>query len=509
MASSQPGDIAYLPQELFQMILCYLEPVDIIRCRRVCSAWYQAFSNPVSLVPILKRIFPLAREICELSQIGPASCLETYPEETLCKWRLILDRVSERYYRLAHGRPRSAKKYNLQGTEHEKGGCRLFEVFPWENHASHFWDTMDMFFEHAFWTYEKGLLVFPNKDEGGLTLLDLETENTFMIPFVTAQKVIRRIRLQDRLLVVEWAEYEAFHWLNDRDKVHRHYATSFDIVQVGHGWDITLRNEWKIMFLGHPLGDRDRFYSTHSSSHYAIYVWQPNRSLYTAEEDAPIESLSIWNISQPSNYRASLDPTGRLKETVDDSGPSLITRFSFRELGFYSVRQGGLPGIIRLDIDSNTSSISITEAQNHDFMLTELGNPLEYTPSVLVTTIPFAGQGPSWRRKVDTFYPPYRGNCAMEIPPWTITAPWPCYWGICEATDKKSRVSFCLSYLFSQNYKDEMQTSRLMVTIHALGSITRLSEKLSDELSAKGKICGDERFLVGENEYNQLTVLRF
>ncbi|CRG90403.1 hypothetical protein PISL3812_07447 [Talaromyces islandicus] len=508
MASPQPGDLAYLPQELFQMIVGYLEPVDIVRCRRVSRTWCEAFVNPASLIPITKERFRLAKEVRELCHTGASAGSEEYSEKRLRQWRVVFDNVCERYYRLAHGRPRSVQKFNLQGNnDHGKCGYRTFGVSPWETHSSHFGDNIDMFFDQALWTYEEGLVVFPNEDEGGLTLLDLETQLTFMVPFVTAEKVIRRLRLHDRLLVIEWAENEPFHWLNERDSVHRHYATSFDVTQDGCGWVITLRNEWKIMFLGHPLGDRDRFFSTHSRSHYAIYIWQPNRSLYTAEEDAPIESLSIWDISQCSEYRASQDPTGRLRDTSVDSGPRLVNLLTFRELGYYSVRQGGLPGIIRLDIPDGSNSISITEVKSSG--LPDEYNPLEYSPRVIVTTIPFIGQGPSWRRQIDTLFPPYRGNCAMETAPWTKTAPFPCYWGICEAADDKAGVSFCLSYLFYKSHANSTDTHTLSVTVHTPSSITRLSHDLSRQLSAKGKICGNERFVIGENDENQLTVLRF
>jgi hypothetical protein len=137
-------------------------------------------------------------------------------------------------------------------------------------------------------------------------------------------------------------------------------------------------------------------------------------------------------------------------------------------------------------------------------------NPLEYSPRVFVTTIPFIGQGPSWRRQVDTLFPPYRGNCAMEITPWTNTVPFPCYWGICEAADDTAGVSFCLSYLFPQCHTDSTDTRTLLaVTVHTPSSIARLSHDLSRQLSTKGKICGNERFVIGEDDENQLTVLRF
>lgn len=501
MAVTEKGDMAYLPQEIFQMIIQHLQPVDLVRCRRVSSAWYRAFTNPVSLVQALKDNFPLAREVRELFRHikGPIPYESLYTDPSN-KWRAVFDIVTERYYRLAHGIPRSMRKFDLQ-KETVGSDYRFFSVPAWDNHSSHSGDRIDMLFEHAFWTYEEGLVVYPDERERCLVLLDVETEEKFMVPFVTTDKVIRRLRLHDRLLVIEWAESEAFHWLNDRDSVHRHFATSFEVNAVGRGWDIVFRNEWKIMFLGHPLGERDRFYSCHTRNHYAIYIWQPNRSLYTADEDAPIESLSIWDISTASDYRPSQDPTGR----GTDSGPKHVASFAFRELDFYSVRQRGFPAIMRMDINSDSNSISITEVRDTgrmDF------NVLEHAPRVRVITIPFIGQGPTLQRIVTTWYPPYRGNCCMEIAPWTVTWPWACYWAICESTDEKAHVSFCLSYLSSKTQAG-YEKDPLMVTIHTPQTIKTLSPDLSREISSKGKICGDERSVIGENDNNQLVIMKF
>ncbi|KUL86177.1 hypothetical protein ZTR_08422 [Talaromyces verruculosus] len=257
MAVTEKGDMAYLPQEIFQMIIQHLQPVDLVRCRRVSSAWNRAFTNPVSLIQVLKDNFPLAKEVRELFRDikGPIPCESLYTDPSN-KWRTIFDIVTERYFRLAHGIPRSMRKFDLQ-KETVGSDYQFFSVPAWDNHSSHSGDRIDMLFEHAYWTYEEGLVVYPDEREKCLVLLDVATEEKFMVPFVTTDKVIRRLRLHDRLLVIEWAESEAFHWLNDRDSVHRHFATSFEVNVAGRGWDIVFRNEWKIMFLGHPLGERD------------------------------------------------------------------------------------------------------------------------------------------------------------------------------------------------------------------------------------------------------------
>ena len=100
-----------------------------------------------------------------------------------------------------------------------------------------------------------------------------------------------------------------------------------------------------------PLNSRDRFYTTHNNTHYAMYLWQPNRSAWG--EDEPIEALAVWDIKSPSSYRPSQDPTGKAKPNNDATGPRVIRRFSFSDLGFYRIRQRSNPTLRCLELDEN------------------------------------------------------------------------------------------------------------------------------------------------------------
>jgi hypothetical protein len=517
----EPRDIAFLPDELFHIILNYLDPVDVVRCRRVSRFWRAAFGNPRSLIPLLRRGFPRAREVRKLVQDGAFDDPDVVSEKSIRFWRKTFDQVTARYYHLARGKPRSIQKFKLCD-EFERESRQFFQVVPWDYHSSHFPEWAEPMYNQAFWTYEDGLAVFPSQEDRSLVLLDLESSETFMVPFILTDKIIRRLRLRERVLVVEWAEPEAFHWLNDSDGVHRHFATSFDLRKVGRrGWDITFRNEWKTMFLGHPLGERDRYFSAHNKNYYTMYTWQPNRSLYTADEDAPIEALSVWDISKPSCYRPSLDPTGRVRDTIgeDDVGPSIVARFGFRDLGYYSVRQRGSPAIMRLDINSEAKTVDITEVTytgSSPVGRRVYFNPLEWSCRVQTTSIPFLGYGPCWRRDVGVVFPPYRGNSCMDIPPLSMTDhnyPW--YLGVYEATDEHAQVSFCLRYCHNKSLPTAEEAERQFplrlapLTIRTPYSTTTLSELATAQLSAKGKICGDERFVLGENSSRELVVYRF
>ncbi|RJE22215.1 F-box domain protein [Aspergillus sclerotialis] len=415
--TSEPPGMSSFPRDIFWIILRYLSPRDIVCCRRVSRSWSEAFGNPDNLVPLLKELYPRAREVREL--LNDSSTDESHIHiEDAAGWRKLFDQVAARYDHLARGTFRSVQKYKLCDDFGISGEREFFQVQPWENHASHLMLRVDCPFSEPFWTYEDGLLVYASADDRCLVLADLKEDRRFMIPFLIPGKVIRRIRLQNKLLVVEWAEPKAFHWLNDSDGVHRHFASSYDITQSPRGWDITFRNEWKIMFLGHPLSERDRFYSSHSNTHYAIYIWQPNRSLYTADEDAPIESLFVWDISKPSSYRPSLDPTGRLKDSEGDQGPSIVARFGFRELDFYTVRQRGFPGIIRLEVTEDAGYVEITE--NRCTEPDRLIGPAEWVSQVHTTSIPLFTHGPCWRRESELAFPPYRGNSSLQATPLGI-----------------------------------------------------------------------------------------
>lgn len=161
--------------------------------------------------------------------------------------------------------------------------------------------------------------------------------------------------------------------------------------------------------------------------------------------------------------------------------------------------------MMKMEIDSESNSISITEVRDTTHMDY---NVLEYGPRTRITTIPFIGQGPSWQRYVPVHYPPYRGNCSMDAAPWTATSPWPCYWALCESSDQKANVTYCISYKSSETQAG-YDGDTLMVTIHTPHGIQSLRRDLSKELSFKGKICGDERFIIGENDRNQLVVMKF
>jgi hypothetical protein len=141
-----------------------------------------------------------------------------------------------------------------------------------------------------------------------------------------------------------------------------------------------------------PLNARDRFYSAHNATHYALYLWQPNRSSWG--EDDPIEALAIWDISCTSPYRPSEDPTGKDKPP-NDEGPMVIKRLSFADLDFYRIRQRSTPVIRNLDLDEH--NVYVIEEDHRWLVGQQAGHTLPRLHKVKSVGIPICGTGPYWQ----------------------------------------------------------------------------------------------------------------
>lgn len=140
-----------------------------------------------------------------------------------------------------------------------------------------------------------------------------------------------------------------------------------------------------------PLNSRDRFFSCHTKTHYAMYLWQPNRSAWG--EDDPIEGLAVWDISSPSSYRPSEDPTGKGKPSEDLEGPRVLRRFSFSDLGFYRIRQRSSPIFRALELDEN--HVYFIEEDHRWIVGSQASHAHPRLHKVKTTGIPFA-TGPFW-----------------------------------------------------------------------------------------------------------------
>lgn len=367
-------DIVELPRDLFLLVVAHLSARTVVLCRRVSRSWHGAFADPDLNLQLMKWHFPRCREMRvaylagALGGPGPAGTEEVHDthyeqgqrlqEENgesgegaklpwSPDWTVTFATVARRYHHLRTATPWTTEAIKLGSTE--QGPSRMFyPVAIWDRFLRLDDKTAPFHYPDPAWSYSQddGLLVYhsaAHEDTAGMDeqtascpwrLRDLETGQEVVVPFPQGEdRIVRRVRLCDRVLVLEWCEREAYHQLNDREECHRHFVTALDVVREGKGgsdtWAARPRCQFKTHFLGFPLNRHDRFFSAHTATHYAVYVWQPNRSLYN---DDPIESVIVWDISARDE-------------------PRTIRRITWDTLAFYGVRQGATPTLRSLGMD--------------------------------------------------------------------------------------------------------------------------------------------------------------
>ncbi|KAK0667395.1 hypothetical protein QBC41DRAFT_338444 [Cercophora samala] len=352
-------DITELPHDLFLIVISHLSPQACVRCRSVSRRWHHAFTDEANCLLLLRWNFPRCREMrltfLSSSSPPPQKSADNLPPNLRAElvqfaqaprvWSTTFAHVARRYHHLNRATARAVEKLDMAPSQNKL--FSFWGVAPWNRYLRLNEKTASFHYPDPSWWYsqEDAVLVYPATQAKGDSpplettghiyhIIDLSTNLEFPVPFDVRQKHIRRVRLAQGVLIFEWAEVLPYHQLNDREVVHRHYVSVFDVVRhppppdptttttTTHcTWTVTFRSEFKLHFLGLPLNRSDRFFSAHTATHYAVYFWQPNRSLY---QDDPIEQLAVWDISSPSPYRPSEDPKGRKRPTVERT-PSLPT----------------------------------------------------------------------------------------------------------------------------------------------------------------------------------------
>lgn len=527
------SDLTDLPTDVFLIVANFLDARDIVRCRSVSKRWHREFNDGPFLRDILVRDYSRAREVCSLLT-KESSELELpqnkNSDEVSISWKNTFDKVVARYFALKSGTPWSSTKLKLH----------LPLKDPWANHTligNQYpigrWSryvapgltlplrTRDLQeechvptdLEETEWTYDAGLLAYYDLDVHAYVLLDIESNTTSIVPFSVKDQVVRRLRLKHSLLIVEWAERCPYHKLNEDEDVHRHFATAYDVLPAPKTfpwlpkWNATFRNEWKLHYLGFPLTPWDRWLSTHSPTHYAVYIWQPNRSSWG--EDQPIESLLIWDISQPSPYRPSQDPTG---ESHSSLGPPLVKKLSYLDLDGLTIRQRDAPPLRKIELDE--SSVYFIE-EGCDL---ERGMHVFYRPVSRrlhqywerIVGIPIIGSGPRWEDKRDDDSAP-RVECGSEKSPEFQPLPEP-------------RRASCWRYnniypgFRNQSIRDDPADIEFDIVQHNIGCpeiwVTSPSRGWNTTLDMRDihyewkEVAGDERWLLIQSK-QELRILHF
>jgi hypothetical protein len=565
-------NLAHLPYTVFFEIVSHLTPVEALISRRISRDVCAALTRPELSISLILLHFPRSLE---------ARILRTHLEhgrhEDLerADWAAVFATLARRYHHLAMARPWRIAKVRVA-----KSPYRLRGVTPWNRFlrlndktaAFDYWDPA--------WTFspQDGLLVYPCAAVGDDSIVykarDVSRGTETDVPFDTAHRVIRRVRLSHRILIFEWCEEEGYLGLNETETAHRHFATAFDVTPSlpdavipaarpqslplhdrEEPWRITFRAEWKTHCLGLPLSHQDRFFSTHNATHYVVYIWQPTRSPWG--EDAPLERLVVWEMGQPCAYRPSLDPTGANADAGPDAegGPRVIRRLANNDLSTWGIRQSDTPRLRSLALDENTWDAATGSATGHVFFIEEqhrwcAGPHSSPDPPrqhhLLSTGIPLVGDGPRW---VDDCGGPSTGaeykmdfcSRGRRRDSWPGRAPcwrhddFP-YLTVSEVHDVRAGVRITARHCFMMetlsvhvrpqlcvegvaNRHDDEQDRRLPGADKKSAGKRRLQgpdgeevqfeDHLWGELLGKGVIVGDERWLVGEDEAGDVTILMF
>lgn len=351
-------EIIDLPHDLFLLIVAHLSARALVRCRRVSRRWRDALTDQAFCLQLMKWHFPRCREM---------RIAYEHDDSKATDWTAMLTTVARRYHHLRTATPRSVDKIRIgtargkndDGHHHDNGGddaaAAFFAVGTWDRYLRLDDKEAPFHYPAPSWCYHQddAVLVYhmhPDDvaaDDNQVRsyyypwrLLDVETGATHEVPFPhdPGERIVRRVRLHDGVLVFEWCERRSYHQLNDRERCHRHFVTAFDLVRTPTGdgdggvWTMTPRAEWKLHFLGFPLNAHDRFLSAHTATHYVVYVWQPNRSPWG--EDDPIESVVVWDISAAA-------------------APRIVRRMTWSTLTFYGVRQRLTPKLRHLALDTH------------------------------------------------------------------------------------------------------------------------------------------------------------
>lgn len=530
-AASGRDFLTDLPHDVFLLIVSLLSSKDAVVCRGVSRAWHRSFTAEHVSSQLLRWHFLHARE-----SRTPRATAATTTISTAAAFA----RVTRRYHHLRTAKPRLIEKIDTV-READQGPLHR-GVEPW-NRKLRFNDNTAAFqYRDPTWCMDDGLLVYPSPD-GRYLAYDVATRRRFHVPFDSSDKTVRRLRLACGVLIIEWCEREPYHELNDRETVHRHFATAYDVLRPSScfssrspqssivrssadasTWAVVFRSEWKIHFLGLPVNQHDRFFSAHSATTYALYLWQPNRSPWGEEE--PLEQLTIWDISFPSAYRPSEDPTGSQKPDAD-LGPVITRRLSWRDLEFLGLRQRHTPSIRQLLLDGGHVYV---HAEDHRWLSgphSSLSLPRHHT--VRSTGIPIVGLGPCWYDEccadgdLQMSFCPRSGSAAPGDASSSCrdrSSRWaPCwrheefpYLTVTDMVDDEAGVRIVARQCFMMEALSVFVAPRISVEHEHRGkegSEVRFADDMWSEVLNKGCIYGDERWMVGEDGQGRITVVRF
>ena len=224
--------ITTLPHDVFLLINDYLLPSELILCRCVSKAFFIAFTEPNLNRKALQCHFPRARETRESREQLDDGSMD---------WGNIFAKVASRYHYLKSGKPRSSRSLPLAKSLVAPAWSRYYPVAPWDQYLSFQGKFAPFHYTDPLWTYEDGILIFPCATSQSYVIYEVITGTSKEIDLVPQDRVVRRIRLKDSVLVVEWCENQPYK-ASLEYLCHRYYGTAYDLSYENYS------NEWSVVF---------------------------------------------------------------------------------------------------------------------------------------------------------------------------------------------------------------------------------------------------------------------
>lgn len=225
--------ITDLPIDIFILIALHLSTEDSIVSRRVSKAFYATFTDSSLNRRLLLRHYPRARETRLINNAN---------DQAEVDWALQYENAAARYHHLKTGAPSWIERLPLARSLVAPKWARHYPVAPWQRHLQFEDRSVPFHYPDTLWAYDDGILIIPSAQMQQYVLYDLERRSSFQIDIESETKIVRRIRLKEKLLIVEWCEEEPYHQLNENEMVYRHFASAYDITL-----DV-MTGEWALEF---------------------------------------------------------------------------------------------------------------------------------------------------------------------------------------------------------------------------------------------------------------------
>ncbi|KAM5355825.1 hypothetical protein ACJ41O_002471 [Fusarium nematophilum] len=545
-----------LPYPIFLDIFSLLSPVDVARCRRVSQDLHRALTGQALCASLVLQHFPRAREARILrgwiagdeTPEGEGDDLES------TDWAVVFARLTRRYWHLGRARPRTVDKVSTA-----KGLEAFHGVRPWDRFLRSDGDTARFHHSEPLWAFSPadGLLIYPDPEstlQGGpprFLARDLETEEHCLVPFQLSTGSILRVHVNHHVLLFtlllpsengKCVFIEAFDVVRHRPATLLPRRNPVSYNKPERPWTFRSRGRFPLRGINQPFSPHDRVFCAHNSTHAALYTWITTTTTTTTNEPEPeldshptVEQLSVWNID------ASPD------------GPVLEHSFANDDLGRLGLCQKHTPRLRNLELDSVTRDPQTRSLCGHVYVLEDDHPSLAGPQSsdrppigyqVRTVGIPLSGNGPIWQHGCDGRLPTFgrlspfsrrtlvrigqdaAPPCASSSRPGDAAAThrqcwrhdmWP-FITVSQAHDAAAGVRIRASQLFKQRsvtvtIQPDQRVQGWATAAPGQGQSRWKSaifqENIRDELMAKGHICGDERWVVGEDLEGDITILRF